>query len=322
VFLGVEGKMPRVDCLMEMHKREWFCRKEIPRSMEYWEWLKEPHPFPIYMLEKHPDIPASLTYPFREVCDAFLPHLLRGEKPTEYFTSTTCYMIPLAILQGATRLELYGIEAATDTEYAYQRPGLEFWLGIAIGRGLEVSIRPESMVCNAIVYGFAGTPHLISDRLREILAGYESKYFEYSAKAKECTEQFNAGEVTDSQKMLDLRAWTNMNEGAYKVVRFIIENSDYYTSRQNLEKYIAPFQIAKEKWKAGNNQAQAAFQTLYEIKGQDDPEVNKKFELYMQARASMYANTGAVKALQHLMRECDLIPVVHEMVMTIVDVEQ
>jgi len=45
---------PKLTRLFELHKQHWYLRKEVPRSVAYWEWLQKPQEFPIYMQEFTP----------------------------------------------------------------------------------------------------------------------------------------------------------------------------------------------------------------------------------------------------------------------------
>ena len=71
------------------------------------------------------------TYPLRAVIERF---------KTDYFSSTVDYAIALALLEGYTKLDLYGVNMANATEYAYQKPGADFWCGVAKGMGVEISV--------------------------------------------------------------------------------------------------------------------------------------------------------------------------------------
>lgn len=64
-----------------------------------------------------------------------------------YLTSSTAYMIALALLRGFQHIELYGVDMAVDDhEYFRQRPCLEAWVGFAKGRGVNVVIPAKSPV--------------------------------------------------------------------------------------------------------------------------------------------------------------------------------
>lgn len=109
----------------------------------------------VYMQETHPEVPMSVAYPLQQMSEAFaLPHT-----PKPYFTSTVSYMVALAITEGFDEIQLFGIDLAQDTEYAIQRPSCEFFLGIAVGRGIRVVPHPKSDVLKtAFLYGYEDTP--------------------------------------------------------------------------------------------------------------------------------------------------------------------
>jgi hypothetical protein len=96
---------------------------------------------PVYMLDKQDDIAQSVRYPIEEVTK------LIGKatsKPTPYLESSIAYMLALAILEGVDRVGIWGVDLHCESEYAYQRPNLEYLIGLARGRGIKVFIPPQS----------------------------------------------------------------------------------------------------------------------------------------------------------------------------------
>ena len=60
-------------------------------------------------------------------------------------TSTPAYMMGMAILEGATKIEIYGVDMSVDDfEYFYQRPAMYAWIGFAKAKGIEVHIPRQS----------------------------------------------------------------------------------------------------------------------------------------------------------------------------------
>jgi hypothetical protein len=130
---------------------------------KHYEWLQEDHPYPVYMMDVYPDVPASVKYPLDEICRELLPGLQRGRQNGQsirYFTSSVAYAIALAIYRGYERIEIYGVEMETNTEYAYQREGVTFWLGVAVGRGIEVVLHEDSGLMVGLLYGYDGDVEL------------------------------------------------------------------------------------------------------------------------------------------------------------------
>jgi hypothetical protein len=55
---------------------------------------------------------------------------------------------------GYENIELYGVEMETDTEYRYQRDGVTFWLGVALGKGCKVTA--HCSIFDMPLYGYEG----------------------------------------------------------------------------------------------------------------------------------------------------------------------
>ena len=101
----------------------------------------------IYTLRRFKSIPQSIAYPFGEITRTFgIPRGVNGRKWL-YATSTPAYMLALALyehMQGnpVAEVRLAGIELAVGSEYFWQRPCLEYYLGIARGLDIKVKVAP------------------------------------------------------------------------------------------------------------------------------------------------------------------------------------
>lgn len=98
---------------------------------------------PVYMWAKHDDIPMSVKYPMDAV------HKLIGSAngaKTPYLESSIAQMFALALLETEVgdRIAIYGVDLHCDTEYAFQRPNLEYLIGLGRGMGRKVIIPPHS----------------------------------------------------------------------------------------------------------------------------------------------------------------------------------
>lgn len=71
------------------------------------------------------------NYPLGEIVDRF---------GVDYFSNTVDYALALAIYEGFTEIDLYGVNMAFESEYEYEKPGVEFWVGMAMGHGIEVTV--------------------------------------------------------------------------------------------------------------------------------------------------------------------------------------
>lgn len=70
----------------------------------------------------------------------------------DYFSDTICYMIAYALyvstrvngngkpaLKHPLRLKIYGVDIQDRDEYQFEKPGIEFWIGYALGLGVEIT---------------------------------------------------------------------------------------------------------------------------------------------------------------------------------------
>ena len=140
----------------QIHQLEDFAGPHTSKQMakKYDEWLRN-LTIPVYM-EKHRDeYPTSIAYPFEEVFK-MTERVIQGLaslKPLKFLTSSADYAIALAILQNRPKIDLFGFEMAVGTEYAYQRPGLSFWVGFAAGRGIPLNVYCANGIFNKTIYG-------------------------------------------------------------------------------------------------------------------------------------------------------------------------
>lgn len=116
-------------------------------SAEYKTWLAS-SPCPILLQKLRPDwIPSGVEYPLAQIMQRF-PN-------GSYQTCMIAQMIALALLMDVDEIGIYGCDLASDAEYAYQRPSVEYWLGIAQGMGKKVHIPRESdLLKTREIYGF------------------------------------------------------------------------------------------------------------------------------------------------------------------------
>lgn len=92
---------------------------------------------PYYSSVLEPEIPLSAEYPLKDVVGRF---------KVPYFSNTISYMIALALFEGVRTLNLYGVAQMGAHEYVTERGCVEFWLGMALGKGVSVNIETPSLV--------------------------------------------------------------------------------------------------------------------------------------------------------------------------------
>lgn len=107
--------------------------------------------FPIYMQKAFPSVPNSVEYPLNQITDTFLRPMGLDR---HYFRSSFSIMMGLALLMGFKHIEAYGFEMGTDTEYNYQRPNGEFWMGYCMGYGVKLILPDNCGLLRGPLYGY------------------------------------------------------------------------------------------------------------------------------------------------------------------------
>jgi hypothetical protein len=103
----------------QLHDRKVFSRPNNHNDPHHWEWLQQKHEFPIYMQQEWKDF-------------------------GNYFTSTMPFIMAWGVLNGYKRLELYGFDMASGTEYLFQRPNAHYFIGYLRGKGIDIYVPPTS----------------------------------------------------------------------------------------------------------------------------------------------------------------------------------
>lgn len=106
------------------------------------KWLKT-HPGPIMTSRAHPGYPGLVEFPLEDVVNEF---------PNAYFNSTAAYAVAYAIFLGVEKVSLFGCDFtypnAHDAEKG--RACVEFWLGIAVERGIKIVVPKTTSLLDAM----------------------------------------------------------------------------------------------------------------------------------------------------------------------------
>jgi hypothetical protein len=122
-----------------MHDRTLIEMPESLRKPDYVETLGQYHL--VYMQQHWHDIPGSVPYPLDAVRETVFKDFPRWDQD-DWYNSSPAYMIALAVHMGAEEIGLWGVDVLDESEYQYERPCLEFLIGLAVGRGIKVTL-PE-----------------------------------------------------------------------------------------------------------------------------------------------------------------------------------
>ena len=83
---------------------------------------------------RYEEIPLSRPFPMEKYVKTF---------GAPYFLNTISYQIAFALLEGAEEIDIYGVNQASSSEFFFEKAACEYVLGIAIGKGVKVTIHGE-----------------------------------------------------------------------------------------------------------------------------------------------------------------------------------
>jgi hypothetical protein len=201
---AISGNNPwvkRVDAVFQMHVPTIWRNPQNRNDPGHYDWLKnQTQVKTIYMQDVYPDVPASVRYPL----DAVLA-LLNGD-PDHFLSSSVPQAIALACVLGYKRIEVYGVAMETNTEYQWQREGVAFWKGFAMGRGIEFYFADETYRCGMYGYDTEVTIpfEVFGQRIAElapIIEGLSKTYTDAAVQLNQAVDAFASGE-NDYDKLM------------------------------------------------------------------------------------------------------------------------
>jgi hypothetical protein len=231
----------RADAVFQMHLEAIWRNPGNRNDPDHYKWLASGETPTVYMQDAYPDVPKSVRYPLDEIVSTLLPRFTWHGKEREgdrYFTSTFCYALALGIFLAQYKtIEVHGVEMETDTEYRYQRDGVTFWMGIALGRGVCVKA-----FCNFFdfpLYGYEGEATLDNDefdrRIAELAPQFETAKTKYQAVAQIAANQVQTylEKYTDPQDVIDSLKAQVIEAYNLHVISGMIQENERYKAKRN-----------------------------------------------------------------------------------------
>ena len=160
----------------EVHQPELYTGKTGLREPDYLDILRKSKT-PVYMQVVDPSIPNAVQFPTQAIIAAGFRN---------YFTTSIAYMLAHAAYEhkvlGQTigEIRMYGVDMSAYSEYSYQRPCVEYWLGIVEGMGMKLVIPKLSPVLKGPSYGDHEYKYLW-EQARDRIAHLKGKQAEISA---------------------------------------------------------------------------------------------------------------------------------------------
>lgn len=99
---------------------------------------------PVITSRAHPDYPALREFPLAAVLT---------DTPQGYFNSTAAYAVAYALHAGATKVTVFGNDFTYPNAHHAEkgRACVEFWLGVAAARGVQISLPKDTSLMDALV---------------------------------------------------------------------------------------------------------------------------------------------------------------------------
>jgi len=167
----------RLDRVFDIHELYFYrdSQDKVEKHINHWKYLTSKKPFRFYAPMEYEEVPDLEVYPIKEVLKlthGFSRYIDEdgNTKRARLMTSSFDYLMGLAILElldgkdsvhgEGKRVELYGWSMgwanSSETEYKYQLPGTAHWIGIALGRGIEVVLDKQTAIFKSQMYTYEG----------------------------------------------------------------------------------------------------------------------------------------------------------------------
>jgi hypothetical protein len=144
---------PRFHRTFEMHDMRLLKSEHCKRDRDYFKKLTQCQN--LYMQEAYPEVHGAQRYPFDEV----------AETTGYYWNSSIAYAMAMAIHENAEEIGIFGVDMKGDDEYGYQKPNMEYLIGLARGKGIKVHVPEASPLLKFNPHGirfYDHVPHYVS----------------------------------------------------------------------------------------------------------------------------------------------------------------
>jgi len=143
------------------------------------------------------EIPNARAIPINELMEKYGPY---------FFTSSLSWMWAMALeTPGVTEIGMWGVDMSAHEEYGYQRAGCQYFITLAVQRGIKVTVPPESDILQpAYMYGVSeNSPMMVklTARRNELLARKSAA--DQRAQQANNESAFLAGALDDLKYMID-----------------------------------------------------------------------------------------------------------------------
>ena len=265
----------RWDACFQLHKREVYTSENNFVRRDHWQWLQQSHGKPIYLQDFDPLVPDGVKYPLDEIIETVPGADYR------WFKSSPAYALALALYVGYTTIALYGLDMSSNTEYGYQLPNFQYWIGVAKGAGVTVKNYSNEQYFTGTLYAYEGEVQiprqLFDDRVILLERQVKHAKWELEKAVNRYTEAVTEGKA---EKAGELITRVEDMQLALAELEACLEISRRYSQRDDL----IPRQEFERRAAEGQRDAEAARIDMWVHRGE------------MQYVWNIWRQTGAEQA--------------------------
>lgn len=239
-----DSKYKRCDAFFQLHTEAIWKNPKNRSDEKHYEWLASGKTPKVFMQKIFKDVPKSAKYPLTEVLELTKNIRLANGKVFKCLMSTPDLAMALVAQmhnkgKKYEKVEIWGIELETESEYRHQRLGFGFWTGYLAALGINLEIHNE--IFSSPIYGYEGDLALssadIQKRIDELTKNLEENY---QANAKRLLEKIKGLEKKDISGEIQqaLTSLTKNYEPFGIVSGQIKESKRYLEKAQAMEKEV------------------------------------------------------------------------------------
>ena len=192
----------RYDYVLQLHIPTIWRNPNNRNDNGHYDWLKATDS-KVFMQKRYEDVPASIEFP-KDAILSMLPNGKANGKPIREVACSPAFALAWGIYQGYKKIEIYGVELESNTEYAYQQGNFKYWVGVAVGKGIDVDT--HSPMFDNPLYGYEGEVFIeyenFDRRIDEISPLREVRNGKFSAEASSLWNEFEKTLHGDNSKIL------------------------------------------------------------------------------------------------------------------------
>ena len=145
----------------------------------------------------------ATAYPLVQMVQ-WLKEKTHGQFDGKYLSCSIAYMLVFAMYSGAREIAIYGVDLIDDTEYVYQRPNLEYLIGIATTLGFQITIpKGCALMGPSWLYGYESPPSTDGPINQKILVDRLNQYKQQREKHLAALYTTD-GAIQECQQLLDM----------------------------------------------------------------------------------------------------------------------